>query len=177
MPSCHICNSNLKGSRNVDFDKLINPFEDDFDEIIKIKARLKSESEIQDKINAGKLKGEVKDHFGYYLFTGKLSSFDLEFAEADPTDEVNNLKARNHIDLYALEQLYEMHKDQASRIIKNAIRHGAGSAKDIFNRHKGLFQSEEEAKSAILGTESSPYKINRFPLSKLAIDIARDFGI
>jgi hypothetical protein len=177
VPSCHICNSNLKGSRSVDFDNLINPYADDFDDIIIIKAKLKNEADIQAEINAGKLSGTVTDHFGYNLFSGKLSSFDLAFEYRDATSLSNNVKAENHIELYALKELYEMHKDHASRIIKNAIRHGPGSARDIYKRHEGLFHSEEEARSAMIGTESDPDKINQFPLSKLAIDISRDFGI
>lgn len=177
VPSCHICNSNLKGSRNVDFDKLINPFEDDFDEIIRLKACLRNEADIQKMIDNGKLIGSVKDYFGTQLFSGKLESFDIKFDRVNLQDTVNNEKAEKHIDLYALEELYDMHKDHASRIIKNAIRHGEASAKDIFSRHKGLFHSECEAKSAILSAEGDPNNINRFPLSKLAIDIARDFGI
>jgi len=177
VPSCHICNSNLKGSRDIDFDNLINPYEHDFDEIVKIKPRLRNEAEIQREIDEGKLSGQVKDHFGYQLFLGKLSSFDLRFEKVDSTHFVNNTKADKHIDLYALEELYEMHKDHASRILKNSIIHGSGSVKDIFARHRNLFHSEDEVKCAILGTESIPDRINKFPLSKLAIDISRDFGI
>ncbi|MBL0200337.1 MAG: hypothetical protein IPP81_09205 [Chitinophagaceae bacterium] len=177
VPSCHICNSSLKGSRNVDFDTLINPYEDDFDQIMKIKVKFRKEAEIQKDIDSGKLAGQVKDHFGYLLFVGKLESFDLKFERVNAADSIDNTKARNHIELYALNELYDIHKDHATRILKNAIRHGSGSARDIFARHGNLFHSEEETRSALLGTESNPDKINQFPLSKLAIDICSDFGI
>jgi hypothetical protein len=177
VPSCHICNSNLKGSRDIDFDNLINPYEDDFDELIKIKVKLRNEANIQKEIDAGNLAGEVRDYFGYSLFTGKLESFDLVFERVNPPDSVINTKVAKHIDLYALNELYAMHKDHVSRILKNAIIHGPGSAKDLYSRHKNLFHSEEEARSVILGTESNPENINQFPLSKLAIDICEEFGI
>jgi hypothetical protein len=176
VPSCHICNSSLKGSRRINFDNIMHPFEMDFHDAVRIKAKLRKEEEIQNKINAGLLKGKVSDYFGYQLFTGKLDSFDLVFEVRDTTAPTNK-KMLRHIDLYALTELYDLHKPHAIRIIKSAIAHGNAAAQDLYNRHRTLFHSVSEAKSALLGNEVNPDEINKSPLAKLTIDIAEEFGL
>lgn len=177
IPSCHVCNSNFKGKRALNFDLYLHPFEDDFHDAIKIKAVLRNRVQLQDLIDQGKLSGNVNDYFGTQLFVGKLNSFDLVFVPRSTAQSSINKKAENHIQLFALKELYDMHKAQASRMIKNAIVHGSGAVADIFSRHPGLFHSEEEVRSSLMGNETDPDKINQSPLSKLTIDILEDFKI
>ncbi|MFM2016893.1 MAG: hypothetical protein RL007_549 [Bacteroidota bacterium] len=176
IPSCHVCNSNFKGKRVLNYDDYFNPYEDDFHDTMKITATLRNKDQIQQLIDQGQLQGEVRDHFGTQLFAGKLNSFDLVFTPKNPTSITVNEKAQKHIQLFALAELYELHKSQAARIIKNAIVHGPGAVADIYARHTGLFHSQEEVRSALVGNETDPDKINQSPLSKMTIDILEDFS-
>ena len=73
----------------------------------------------------------MQDYFGDKLFSGKLETFELRFVHVDKRDLQMNSKADKHIGLYALNELYEMHKDHASRIL-NSIRSSEGGAKRGF---------------------------------------------
>ena len=177
IPSCHVCNSNFKGSLEKNWDEYLHPLEDDFHSIVTFKAKLRDQETIQKAIAEGKLSGEINDYFGIKLFAGNLDSFDVTIERRAGVADTLFLKAQKNIELFALKDLYEIHKQKVAYIIKSAIAFGPHAAADVFARHKGLFHSEAEVRSSMLGLSAREEDINKESLSKLSIDIAADFGI
>jgi len=88
IPSCHICNSSLKGSTKFSIKTHLNPYSDSFNSLAKFQL-------------------EVKDSSFFYDEKG----FKIELKTEDE-------RAKNHIVSFELEALYENHKDTVLELIQ-----------------------------------------------------------
>lgn len=95
VPSCHVCNSNVKGSIDFGDGKHLNPYEYSFDDIMKFSIQLQSI--------------DWKDE----------KNFKIVFLPRKKRSKLNCL-AKGNIEDLKLEERYQMHKDEVIKIFKNA---------------------------------------------------------
>lgn len=150
IPSCNVCNSDLKGSKNFYINKHIHPYEDNLEDL-KFKLKIKNVSFINAK---------SKDY-----------EIDLNI------DDFNNLtdlrsKVENHNKTFKITKLYNFHKDITNEIINKFYVYNEDRINEIYNSFDGkLFDSKNEVKAMIFGSLLSD---NIKPFSKLTEDIIED---
>jgi len=179
VPSCHICNSNLKGRMEFDNEKFINPYHQSFHSILRFSVIPYKRKELEKKINDGIIDKEVKDFFGAELFNGNLDSFKIKL-KVQKTNNItseNVKKALNNNEIFAIRELYNFHKDYVAEIIQKSIVYGESSIADIYDKHPNLFKIEKDVGRFLLGNYVDEDEIHKRPLSKLTIDVAKEFGI
>ncbi|HNM06725.1 MAG TPA: hypothetical protein PKK05_27645, partial [Leptospiraceae bacterium] len=132
IPSCHICNSNLKGKKQFSINTNVHPYREGFGDTVKFSMKILNTNHLS-KANQKnqpplpELKELVKDkkNFKVDFFAGNLDSFEIVFKPDRPTP-MNNpthliYRAYNNIETFRLKDLYNMHKDIASELIQKAV--------------------------------------------------------
>jgi hypothetical protein len=158
VPSCHICNSSLKGSKKFNLKKNIHPYLEGFGKDYTFSISPK---------NINFIKG---DPFAY----------DVKFVKTKESkwDDTKINQAKKNIEVFRLEELYNLHKDYINEIIQKSIVYNDDYIKNLFEKYKGtLFSSEEDVKRMVLGNYTNEADYNKRPLSKLTADISKELGI
>lgn len=101
-------------------------------------------------------------------FNGKPDSFDIEL-------EYDNCLAEGNAKAFYLKDLYKNHKDYVSEIIVKAQAYNPDWLSDDLKAKLGL--SGSNALRYYIGNYLDEENINKRPLSKLTIDICKEFGI
>lgn len=158
VPSCHVCNSNFKGTKEFELGKNIHPYLDGFgrDIVFSIKPR---------NIN---------------FLNGKAESYRISFTKGrDSKWDSTKIKAAfKNITTFQLTKLYNLHKDYVDEIIKKSIVYNEDYLNQLFNEFGGsLFKSKEEVKIMILGNYISELDYHKRVLSKLTSDISFELGL
>jgi hypothetical protein len=99
VPSCHVCNSNLKGITDTKKDSHMHPYKEGFDDVLVFRTGV-----------------DLKD----YLNTNSLP-FPISLIEKNISDSSKLLRANANKDLFHLEQIYEHHKDVAHSIFNKSV--------------------------------------------------------
>jgi len=148
IPSCHICNSTLKGSEVFSTDTHIHPYQDSFDKEAKFDLK-------------------IKDVSFYYDENG----FEI------PLKDMTN-KAEKSAEVFEIEKRYEHHKDVVLELIqKNAI-YNESYLDELMTQYEGtLFKNREDLLRMVSGGYISEEEIGRRPLSKLIKDISQELGL
>ena len=148
IPSCHICNSTLKGSEPFSIKTQLNPYADSFDKVARFHLK-------------------IKDSKFYHSIDG----FDI-------TLETEDIRAKNQINNFELDTLYKNHKDIILELIqKNAI-YSESYIDELFTQYEGtLFKNREDLLRLISGGYISNEEIGKRPLSKLIKDISQELGL
>jgi len=148
IPSCHICNSTLKGSEEFSTDTHIHPYQDSFDKEAKFDLK-------------------IKDVSFYYDENG----FEI------PLKEMTN-KAEKSAEVFEIEKRYEHHKDIVLELIqKNAI-YNESYLDELMTEYEGtLFKNREDLLRMVNGGYVSDEEIGKRPLSKLIKDISKELGL
>lgn len=179
IPSCHICNSNFKGKIKFNTGEYINPYFQSFHNILRFSVIPYKKKELSQKIKDGILDKEVNDYFGFELFNGNFNSFRIRLKpqknRSFSTEDY--VKAKNNDDIFAIEELYNYHKDYIAEIIQKSIIYGKNGVSDIYAKHPHLFKDEKDAGRFLLGNYVDENEIHKRPLSKITIDIATEFGM
>lgn len=158
IPSCHICNSNLKKEENFTLVENIHPYLRGFDYNYTFSIKPKSIKFIYGEPTSYDVKFEKN----------KISIWEDEDFEA----------AENNIRVFRLDSLYNMHKDYINEIIQKSIIYNEDYIKYLFNKFNGtLFSSEDDVKRMVLGNYISEDEYSKRPLSKLTADISRELEI
>lgn len=156
IPSCHICNSNLKGTKNFQYDTHLNPYAACFDQVLKFSIDVKK----ADFIN-----GVKKD-------------YNLSLKPLDGIDPTLVKKAMENAKVFKHEHLYDRHKDLVSELIQRAYYYTDSRIKELRELSNGegkpLFQDEEEIKRFITGVYTEAQDLGKRPMSKLIKDISED---
>lgn len=158
IPSCHICNSNLKGSDKFEIDKNIHPYIEGFENNLLFTIKPKN----IDFIN------------------GNNSSYRIKFKKNkfSTWDNKKLTSAFRNINTFKITELYNMHKDYINEIIQKSIIYNEDYIKGLFNQYNGtLFRNEDDVKRMILGNYINEDEYSKRPLSKLTADISRELNL
>lgn len=158
VPSCHICNSNLKGSDKFEINKNIHPYLEGFGSDLLFTIKPKNINFINGKNSAYRVK--FKKNIQSHWDNKKIKS------------------AFRNIITFRINDLYNMHKDYINEIIQKSIVYNEDHIKDLFAKYNGtLFRSEDDVRRMVLGNYISEDEYSKRPLSKLTADISRELGI
>jgi hypothetical protein len=158
VPSCYVCNSNLKNSKDFKYSSHIHPYMEDINDTHIFRT----------KVNAAD------------FLLGK-KGFDLKL-EPIPTAEPTKLtRAKRNVSNFILEDQYQFHKEYVGEIIKKAYLYNESKLNELLivfevNGHK-LFDSKEEIIDMIFGDYIHEDKLHTRILSKLTRDVLDEFNI
>jgi hypothetical protein len=148
IPSCPTCNSSMKGTKQFSLTTHAHPYVEGFDD----KARFAL---------------HVKDSSFYYDEKG----FDVELGS-------NDAKAQKNIDDFALEEIYQNHKDIVLELIQKSVMYNESYIEELMKNYEGtLFKNEEDLLRLIFGGYISDEDLGKRPLSKLTKDILEQLEI
>lgn len=158
IPSCNVCNSDLKGSEKFTFQNNVHPYSKGFGNDLLFSIRPKSISFINGKTTAYRIRFRMNK-------SSKWSNGEIK-------------AAFKNISVFKLSSLYNMHKDYVDEIIQRSIVYNQESIEDIYNRHEGdLFSSIEEVRKMIIGNYTNEEDYSKRPLAKLSNDISKELGL
>ncbi|MBK8397721.1 MAG: hypothetical protein IPL26_21110 [Leptospiraceae bacterium] len=153
IPSCHVCNANLKLAIEFDSDKNIHPYSEGFENDVKF----------------------TYIPTDYNGLVGSLD-FDIKFAFYS-SDEEKNTKIRNNISTFKLEDQYRHNKDSVSELIRKKIITSGTYLDMLLKQYPDIFQSKEELYRFVFGNYPEAKDFHKRPLSKLTRDIAEELGL
>lgn len=160
VPSCHICNSSLKGSDKFTTKTHSNPFSTCFNDILKFEIGITS----ADYINSGR-------------------DFTIDIVPVDPQKKntVGVKRALNNAKAFHLKSLYNLHKDLVIELIKKAYYYDSARRKEleeaiVIGTSNQLFK-EGEIDRYITGVYTDYLNHDKRPMSKLITDIGKELGL
>ncbi|WP_316842606.1 hypothetical protein [Pedobacter gandavensis] len=170
IPSCHLCNANLKHASPMNFKDFIHPYEHSLHEIFKFSAVFKNKKELKAT--------EIGSTFGTAFFAGETDSFDvkIKFRPGVPFSMIK--KAANNARVFKLQKIYNEHKDLIEEMIIGAAVYSDTYIDTLYNDFQGsLFSSREDVLRLLTHNYSSKDEMSRRPFSKLTKDIFSEFGL
>lgn len=148
IPSCHTCNSTLKGSEEFSMKSHLNPYADSFDEVAKFTLKIE-DSTFYHSVDGFSVKLESKDE-----------------------------RAENNIKSFELDILYDNHKDIVLELIQKQAIYNESYLDELLTQYEGtLFKNREDLQGLISGGYVSDDEIGKRPLSKLVKDISAELGL
>ncbi|NOZ33691.1 MAG: hypothetical protein GXO80_00140 [Chlorobi bacterium] len=148
IPSCSICNSKFKTTKDFYEEKHLHPYEDDFNSRAKFHLKI------------------VKPSF-YHSTKG----IRIELKENDNED----IKTKNTISTFRLNDIYEKHSDIALELIKKQYMYSDDYLETLYKQYEGtLFKNFEQLKGIIFGNYISDDEVHKRPLAKFTKDILED---
>ena len=148
IPSCHTCNSTIKGSEEFSMKSHLNPYADSFDEVTKFNLRIKNSK-----------------------FYHSVDGFEVKL-------ETEDKRAENNIKCFELDILYENHKDIILELIQKEAIYNESYLDELLTQYEGtLFKNKEDLQRLISGGYVSDDEIGKRPLSKLIKDISQELGL
>ncbi len=157
IPSCTICNSKFKHTKNFYINQHLHPYEDDFNK----KAKFTHFFNI------------VNDENKHYsIFSKQRISLDL--MPIDSTD----IKTKNTIETFRLKELYNEHKDIILELLQKAEIYNDTYIDELMNQYEGtLFKNREDLLRLITCGYVNDEDLHKRPLSKLIKDISKELNI
>ena len=148
IPSCHTCNSTLKGSEEFSMKSHLNPYSDSFDEVAKFQLKIESSK-----------------------FYHSVDGFEVKL-------ETEDKRAENNIRSFELDTLYQNHKDIVLELIQKEAIYNESYLDELLTQYEGtLFKNREDLQRLISGGYVSDEEIGKRPLSKLVKDISNELGL
>ena len=157
IPSCSICNSSIKGQSQFHIDTHIHPYFDDFNKIKKFTVDKKLLS-----------------------LVNKNDEFKIVFENKHGITPSEETKADNHIKDFALETLYNCHKDKVLELIDISRAYNEASFKNLVNefaKSTQIFKDANDVKRLMLCHHVEDVNIDKRPLNKLIKDISEELGL
>lgn len=169
IPSCHICNSNLKGSKKFKLTLNIHPYIEGFENILRFKIELNKSIDFPN--------GKNNINFGVAFFYGNTNSFKIKIKSDTPTLDYEK-KCNNNIDIFHIEDLYNEHKDYVYELVKKEIVYNEDYLESLYSQYAGtLFSSFQDVQRMALSNYISELDFDKRPLAKLTRDISEDLGL
>lgn len=148
IPSCHTCNSALKGKEKFSIKSHLNPYIDSLDEVAKFVLEITSS-----------------------IFYHSLDGFEVKLKTEDE-------RAKNNIKCFELDSLYENHKDIVLELIQKEAIYNESYLDELLTQYEGtLFKNREDLQRLISGGYVNGDEIGKRPLSKLIKDISAELGL
>lgn len=151
IPSCHICNSNLKGAKDFFLEPHLHPFVENVN------------SDFQFEI---KYKDEVIDEI-----VADLESFDIVL-KCLTEDEQLKTQVENSRKTFLINELYNLHKDVAQELLFKSVYYNETKIKElkeILGEDSGV--DDNFLKRVIIGTYADVNTIGKRSMSKYSYDI------
>lgn len=167
IPCCHICNSNLKGSKEFKFETHLHPYDNGLDDLVDFTVKL----------------DEGIDYVNALLHNPELLSIKLkingvkkqEYKRADFKSllyKINNSKR-----VFKLKTLYNTHTDHVGEIIVKSLLYNNDSIESLYKGFPNLFSNKEDVKSLIYSNYVDAENMDKRVLGKLTKDIVKEFEI
>ena len=148
IPSCILCNSRLKSTAKFSVATHLHPYKDSFNDYAKFKVEILNSS---------------------FYFSEK--GFDLKLKTITP-------KAEKIKEDFALETLYQEHKEIVLELIQKAQIYNESYIDELYQKYEGtLFKNREDVLRHITGGFIEDKDINKRPLSKLIKDISEELDL
>lgn len=164
IPSCYICNSSLKGTKNFHKKTHVHPYEDGFTNQAVFKTNIKPD-----------IHGRYPIEF--LLGLGGEEDFELKLNinPGSPMEE----KITNSNNTFKIENLYQFHKDYVLELIKKTVFYNNSKITELANQevYRGLFSSKEEIIQILIGNYVEEKNLGKRILSKLTKDIWDEFKL
>lgn len=157
IPSCHICNSHIKGSTPFTFNTHLNPYFDDFNSIKKFNIDKKLLSLVQ-----------------------KTDKFDIVLEDRKGALSSDIKKADKYIQDLGLDVLYNGHKDKVLELVDISRAYNNDSFENLVNEFSGttkIFKDTNEVKRLLIGNHIENENIDKRPLNKLIKDISEELNL
>lgn len=167
IPSCHICNSNLKGTSAFSTSSHLNPYIEGFDDDVKFNVVLKIKKALSLK--------EIENDYGLGFFYGSLDSFDLKLKINNPLNEKQK-RANANIEIFKLEELYTEHKDYVAEIVQKTIVYSDVYVKELIKSYPLIFR-DDDVRRMLFSNYIDEDNLDKRVLSKLTKDIFDEFKI
>ena len=145
VPSCHTCNSTLKGQKDFRQEPHLNPYKMDFDSIVRFAINIKDTNYLNE------------------------DNFEICFAYKD-MDFPDNESAKNNIKDFKLKERYQFHKDEVVKLAKAAKYYTSYKKKEI-----NELLSEPGLPLVSILFPDKDCEINKTSLGKLKRDISNFF--
>ena len=159
IPSCHVCNSSIKSTAEFNLSEHLHPYVDDFNNIKQITVTGCPLSMIQ-----------------------KEEDFEIIFTDRTPSSQTSdsfvkkrNNKASKCVEDFALETLYQPHKDRILELVDFSRKYNKDSFNNLvneFQKETEIFKTSNDVKRLLLCHHIEDKNINKRPFNKLAKDIA-----
>ena len=170
VPSCHICNSNLKLAAEFDFRNFLHPYKNDFDSIMRFTVKFRAHG--LSSRNIGSYGDLLK------IFYGDLDFFDVALVPRYTSSSHLIKKAKGNIKAFYLENLYSRHKDIVAEIIQNAIIYNDTRIDEIYEKYLGsLFRDRNDILRLVTRNYAIGSEMKKRILSKLTKDVHEEFGV
>jgi hypothetical protein len=173
IPSCHICNSNLKGKEDFSIDRYIHPYLDGIDDYLKFTISLRDQDhdEVKDVFSA-------VNQFGIDFFYGALDAYTLKFKLVEGRTFSGYKRAIRTCKTFKLNDLYNRHKDMVSEIIQSSMVYNDDWIQSQLNIWEGtLFRNREDVLRLITRNYVNPDDLSKRTFSKLTNDISNELGL
>ncbi|GHU55910.1 hypothetical protein FACS189411_05310 [Bacteroidia bacterium] len=148
VPSCHICNSTLKGTAKFDLKNHVHPYIDDCLEHYRYSYK-------PHDVNA---------------VLGNTANLEIEIKTAVP-------KVRNTANIFELENILNGYKEEIRDLFDIRYRFSKSYLEQLFNTYKDLGVSYEEAYRIAFGVHYTEIDFEKRPFSKLKKDILKELGV
>ncbi|MFV0481289.1 MAG: hypothetical protein ACK5LP_04835 [Campylobacteraceae bacterium] len=153
IPCCSVCNSSIKGQSKFSFETHIHPYFDDFNKIKKFTTSKPP------------------------LMIYNIEEFEIEFKNGVAKDSD---RADNFIKDFALEALYNCHKDKVLELVDFSRAYNENSLENLvkeFAKSTKIFKNTNDIKRLLLCHHIEDINIDKRPLNKLIKDISEELGL
>lgn len=161
VPSCHICNSTLKGDVNMKVDTHIHPYKEGFDGVLEFTTGLS----VEDFLKNG----------------SSIDSIYLSEVKHPKPDKDVLKRANENNNMFELEVIYNQHRDIAEEIFSKSFNNTkdsiAGLTKLESDNGAKLFSDPKGFYKWFLGNYMSSQEFYKRPLAKFQHDIAKESGL
>lgn len=157
IPSCSICNTSIKGQAKFYYESHIHPYIDNFNDIKKFSI----DKQLLSLVN-------------------KDDEFNIIFENKEDITREEELKANNHIKDFALEALYNTHKDKVLELVDISRAYNEDSFENLVNEFRDsteIFQDVNDVKRLMLCHHIEGNNIDKRPLNKLVKDISEELKL
>lgn len=157
IPSCSVCNSSIKGQAQFEIGTHIHPYFDDFNSIKKFTIDKKLLS-----------------------LVNKDDEFNVIFENKDGVTDKQKVKADNHIKDFALNALYNSHKDKVLELVDISRAYNEASFENLvkeFAKSTQIFKDTNDVKRLMLCHHVEDENIDKRPLNKLVKDISEELEL
>lgn len=164
VPSCHTCNSNLKGTKPFTNKRYLNPYVTCFNDVLDFSIEITTE----DFIN------------------GKAGSFKVTQKPAVGALKSEVIKAKRNASVFQHAELYNNHQDLVVELLHKAYYYTKSRRKELANLRapsvgstlgKKLFKTDAEVNRFITGSYTEVAELGKRPMSKLIRDIGKELKL
>lgn len=155
IPSCHICNSNLKGSKDFYTENHMHPYLDDFNDSFHFKI----------------------EYLGKGITLPIISDLDKFNIKIEITSDDKDVieKITNSNSTFKIEELYNFHKDVAKELVQKSIYYNKTRLDELNNFKdkdgRELFESSKEVSRFVIGNYINTDELGQRTLAKFTRDL------